>query len=681
MTSGLAISIAKGLIKLGGRIDKVVAESIANDSEIIIPDYFRFSNRGAAGELLKELETLANATPAPAGTPDPLGADRVVIVDLVTRRDTPGSATIAEAEVLVVVERLIPDRLMGELQTDGQRVQRELGLLAGSWNLEDADIRRAAYFLGPGRSNLGGSLGFRLAMVVVDVLAEFTLETQHLFVKDEDNSAIIKAVLTRFAEGDLEDEITSSEFLLRRMLSATLNGALDAKDAWDGNGAWLNAVLDALSDARTRTDAAGNQVVDDDYLVGLLQGHGYRRLVSELLEEGGEVLSQQAARKYQVVLTDVLAETAPLVRNSQGGFQEFFQAHWADLARAGLRSVSQNGPVLLDGSSPILKTSLIAITKSLSETQGRELLSAEALTIATEAAIAGVAANTEIMGDEDRQITWAKAFFSSFAAVVADQGLQSTFSPAGLEAMARRTARTIAENPELVTEDAGLARDVVAGMLKKIAVVKDFRVQSLATAAVDGALTAVAANPALLKTKYADVLGDVAGALAVHIRDNQITGLQAQHLIAAVSTGLAANPELFGQLQDRLAKAVVEAVVEVAGGDSKGILAGMALAQVTASIVSLLAARGSSLLVGTSVDGLVAQVASVLQRALAEASQQLGQRVDLPSAGIAISMVMEAWARGEITSERFEPEAFEAYFAELADVARARYELPVPAVA
>lgn len=679
ITAELAVSIARGLIKLGGRIDNVVAEGLANNSDSAVPDFFRFSGREATHKLLTELENLAANTPVVAGQIDPLDGVREDIAGFIERRDDPDNAP-SEAEIIPVVERLLPDLLIGSMITDGQRVERELNKLAGSWNLQDEDIRRASYYLGAGRSNLGGSLSFRLAMVVVDVLAEFTLDTQHLFVKDEAKGAIIKAILTRFSEGDLEDEISSSEILLRRLLSSTLNGALDARESWDGDDVWLNAALDALNDARSRTDADGNTIIDDDYLIGLLQGRGYRRLVGELIEESGELLSQQTASMYRAVLADVLVETAPLVRNSQGGFEDFFQQHWADLARAGLRSVSNNGPQLLDDANPVIKVSLISITRSLSETQGRELFSTEALTEATEAAIAAVAANPSIMGDENTQITWTKALFSSFAAVVADRGLQASFSPNGLEGMARHTAKIIAQNPELIVDDPGLPRTVVAGMLHKIAGARDLRMESLATSAVDGALSAIADNPALLKSKYADVLGDIAGSLAAHVRDQRITGLQAQHLISAASSGLAANPELFGQLQERLAQAAIEKVIEVAGNDNKGILAGSALSEVAATVVSILAARGNELLTGSSVEELANKVGNVLQRALAEASHQLGRRVDVPSASLAISMVMETWARGDIAPEVFDADAFEAFFAELADFARDHYELPVPAV-
>jgi len=678
ITAELAVSIARGLIKLGSRIDNVVAEGVANNSESAIPDFFQFSGRDPTAVLLNALQNLAASTPVVTGQQDPLGDDRAVIADLIARRDGP-EVDPAEDEIIPVVERLLPDRLVGDLRTDGQRVERELNKLAGSWDLQDEDIRRASYYLGAGRSNLGGNLSFRLAMVIVDVLAEFTLDTQHLFVKDEGKGAIITAILTRFSEGDLEDQIGSSEILLRRLLSCTLNGALDTRETWVGNKVWLNAALDALSDARSRTDANGDNIIDDDYLIGLLQGQGYQRLVSELLEEGGELLSQQSAGKYQVVLADVLTETVSLVRNSQGGFEEFFQQHWADLARAGLRSVSENGPMLLDDANPVLTTSLVAITRSLSDTEGREMFSADVLTDVTEAAISAVAANPSIMGDDNAQITWTRAFFSSFAAVVGDQGLQSTFSSSGLEAMARKSAQTIAQNPGLVIEDAGLSRTVVAGILGKIAVTRDIRLEGLATSAVDGALDAIATNPGLIKTKYADVLGDIAGALAVQVRDNKITGLQAQHLALAVSSGLAANPELFGQIQDKLAQAVIKKIIDVAGNDSKGILAGSALPKVATTIVSILAARGTELLTGSSVEDLSNQVGNVLHRALIEASQQLGRRVDLTSAAIAMSMMMEAWARGDITPELFAAEAFEAYFAELADFARGRNELPMPA--
>ncbi|MEM1114687.1 MAG: hypothetical protein AAGI11_22430 [Pseudomonadota bacterium] len=677
LTAELVVSITRGVIKLGSRLDEVAAESIARNGDIAIPD-FEFSHRPTHAELLVALENLVNDPDLQAQEPDPLGEDRQEIHRLLSIRDS-DNPTIGENETIAVVQRLLPDLLTGAVIPDSQRVERELHRLAGHANLDDQDIRRAVYFLGPGRIDLGDSLGFRLAMVVVDVLAEFTLENQHLLVKDDTSKEVLAAILTRFASGDLEDEIASSEILLRRLLSSTMNGALDARESWSGSDVWLTAALDALDDARTRSAGNGAPSIDDDYLVGLLRGQGYRRLVSELLEEGGEVLAEQNAGKFGVVLADVLIETAPLVRSSQDGFESFFQAHWSDLTRAALHSVSRHGNLLLDNSNPIVKTSLIAATKSLAGMPGRNFLSPEALTTATEAVIAGIAANPEIMGNENEQITWARALFGSFADVVANTGLQATFSSAGLERIAKTTAATLAEHPELIIADRNLSQSVVANILQRTAAVDDFRTESIATAAVDGALGAVVQNPGLLKTRYADVLGDTAKFLAEQVRQNRLSGLQARHLVEAVAKGVAANPELFGQLQDQVAQAVIRKLIEVADGDSKGILAGAALAETGATLISIIAARGQELLAGTSVNALATQVGNVLQIGLSEASAQLGRRVDVPSASLAIRMLLESWARGDMDPQVFEADAMEQFFAELSDFARTRRELPHPA--
>ena len=222
--------------------------------------------------------------------------------------------------------------------------------------------------------------------------------------------------------------------------------------------------------------------------------------------------------------------------------------------------------------------------------------------------------------------------------------------------------------------------DIVATILSKVAEVNDFRAANLANLAVAAALSEVAQNPQLLSSRYSEIIGDVARFLAASVKDRKLTGLQAEHLVTAITKGITANPQLFTIQQHKLAGVIIEMLVNVNSNHAEGLLNGAALSHVANSIISIVSARGLELLVGSTVNNLVGEVEAVLRRSLTEAAEQLGRRIDMSAASRVIVMVLEAWARGDVIAETFEASAFEIFFAELADRARLDLELTAHAI-
>jgi hypothetical protein len=809
VTAELAMSIVNGVIKLGGRIDKILAEQEAGGAKLALPIQAT-TRRTPVAKLLRDLSDLLQEDSEGRMS---LGIDRDRIHEIVVGEQDPNQS---EVEAFIVKYR--PEALRLEVRNDNKDVEDELRRLSTAWDFGDEDICRLALYVDSGRDLREGSLEWRLAMAVLDVLAEFALEQKELLVRDEAGRQILAAVLQRFSEGDLEEGATTAKLLLMRVVSATLNGFLDTHEAWEGDNEWVEALLDAIANARAQAQ------VPDEFLLGLVQGRGYRLLVVELLEEGGKHLDRDEANAYQRIIGDMLEEAAKRAAESTSGFEDFFKDSWTDIARAGLRSVGKYGPMILDDTNPILRTALLAAVSSLAEPGNRDILSSDAFISATEAAIAAVAEKPELFDEDPR---WANVFYGAFAGVVRAEGLRETFSVEGLEVLLKRTAAaaadhpelivtkpglarevtgsilikiseakdlrsgtlataavegaftaieknpklletryaeifsdfagglalrvhdrslsgihakdlaevaaeaiaenpdlfadggdpswlqtaygafaevladrdlkqtftekgledivkrtmfTVSENPELLIKDRGLARTVVANVLKKLAGTPDIRVETLATASIDGALTAIRDNPGLLGTHYAEVVGDLAGRLAERVRAGSLTGLQAQDLISAITETVAANPKLLANVESRLADALVEAVLAKAEGDTHKMLAGLGLVQVVRSVLSVVGARGENLISDPGAQRLANEIGKVIEAGLITASRELGHRLDLPSGPTALAALIEAWARGEISVANAEDETFNNAFGKLADWARRSRELPAPRV-
>ena len=80
------------------------------------------------------------------------------------------------------------------------------------------------------------------------------------------------------------------------------------------------------------------------------------------------------------------------------GFEGFFEAHWADLLRAGLGSIQRHGPALLSGEDAILGDLLASVAGALAARADAKLLSGETLVAVVDTAIASGALGARMTG-------------------------------------------------------------------------------------------------------------------------------------------------------------------------------------------------------------------------------------------------------------------------------------------
>jgi hypothetical protein len=184
---GLAVSIASGLVKLGARADLIVAEEIAVRSELGLGSR-KMVVAPEAATMKRALQSLLDEEIVGA---DPLEEHRGELAALVAQDDPDA------AQMLSWLQRLAPESLELKLDDPQGRYRRALEERREAWNLDDADIRAAVFFLGPEDELRKQNLAWQLGLAVVDVLAEFALENQQWIVREERARPVVAAVLER----------------------------------------------------------------------------------------------------------------------------------------------------------------------------------------------------------------------------------------------------------------------------------------------------------------------------------------------------------------------------------------------------------------------------------------------------------------------------------------------------
>jgi hypothetical protein len=635
----LAISIAKGAIKLGGRIDRLMAEKAATTSGIVLPMppvVADITVVDKAHDLTKYIDETQKEQP------DPLGNDRSNIVKLLQDRKTVTNrddAKIIAEKISHYFETYLPEKAIASAVAPDSEYLLKLKEFYPTLNLDDSETRLAAFYIRAGKDDRTIGYAGRVALLVVDVLAEFGAENTSLFVRDKNTQTVVKAVLTRFSQPLLEDYDEWSP-LLRHAIGSTLNGVLDARESYQRDDRWIGAMLDALEAARKESD--------DDYLLGLFQGKGYRLLLSTTLSTAAEQIGNENANEFEKIAADVLKAAVPLVKSNDKNFSDFFNEHWGDLLNAGLISLEKHGPLLLEGESPLLRETLMAVINQLAETDGKELFTSATLISVVDSVIGAVAARPELITDGVDE-KWLKTLIGSVLKTVSDAKISNAFTKGGLERIIRDAAAQFAEHPELLIANDEAFQLIVGGILEKVSGVDSFTAESIANAAVGGALESVAANPAFLDTKYAEVIAGFAGDLSGLVAAKNITNVQAKDIVKAATAAILENPILFTEHGDKLNAAIVNAVTDASAGRDERIVAALIHAPIITELFMAIAKSGGTLMVGGNVDQLKPKLQAVVEASLTRATACIGHGMSLSVLPNIIGLLVSAVANGELS--------------------------------
>ena len=654
--AALAITVAKGTIKLAGRLDHLMAEKEAVQGDLLIPmpPESNGPDRETRIEMLRKyLKDTAD------DTPDPLGTDRKRLQNLLAKDPVPDESDL-------FFTRLFPEQASPPLTSPDAKYVAALRQYLPTVNWDEKTNNaslQAAFYIATGRDERGLGYGARVGLLVADVIAEFGAENTALFVRDPNAQTIVQSVLENFAKPDLENFEDWSPFL-RHALGATLNGLLDSRAVLAGHAKWADALLSALASARA---ASANP---DNYLVGLVGGSGYSLLIGEGLKLAGQQLSGVQAGVFKDIATDFLTEAAPLVEKNKEGFGDFFKDHWGDLLRGGLSAAASHGPALFKDESPLMQQTLLAVMNQLAVVPGTDYFTADTAFHLAEAALGSVASNPDLLkgavGD-----AWLRELIGSVAGTVSDSGLRESFSNAGLEQIFAHTLATFAQHPELIIAQPGLAQDVVAGVLTEVSSSGSLAVEPLADAAVSGALDALVQHPDLLGTKFGPYLIEMAGSLSQTVAANGLSSLRAADLVSAVAESMTRNPELFAKLEDNLPAAVLQAVLQASDKSQLKLAAGATLVEVVQEVFGGVARYGASFTEKNGVDKLGATLEEVLSAGLTLAEKELGRQLDRPAIPVVLGGVVRGFLRGELTDLDPKSKNFQKVFDQLAAAATA----------
>ena len=644
---GLALKIAKGVFKLVNQVDLLVAEKVAVTGSVALPQ--PLNKLGPKqGAMIKALKKLLKTEA------DLADSDRKRITTALQSNN--GNPQVRQLRKLMAT--YLPEQAVGRvLDLDGAFMKE---LAASGFDVQDPDVRVSLFYIKAELDPSERGYSFRIALTVVDVLSEFGGENIALFTRDEKIQGVVGSVLKRFGTTDLQSTDSWSG-VLRMALSATLNGALDAKDVVDADGKLLGAVLDALSNARSQMPKEQR----DNFLLGLFQGRGYPPLVRSLVETAATELGDDDATAFESIAAQVLNEGAKLIKKDQD-FEGFFREHWGDLLRAGFTSLKEHGPQLA-GRKQLVGDVVVVIADQLSETGDRDFLTGDTLIGLVDAAVGSVAGNPKLV-KKAAQKKWLGEFVNSVVQTVAAEGVRNTFSSEGATAIVRRALVTFGEHPELIVERPGLVQELIGGVLLSVSGIDRLVATNLASAATEGALTTISRNPGLLELRYPELVAGFAKKLAGLVHGGSVTSIQGEDLVTVLTESVAENPKLLGDLERKVSESVLDTVLGATSGSKTALLAGATVADLLQHVVDALARHGRAKLGEGPIQEGIAQLEALLEAGLQSAESEVGTRIGLSSLPAVLGGLVGAWARGEVENIDISDPNFKRLFAELAEL-------------
>ncbi|MEN8148775.1 MAG: hypothetical protein ABFS86_03060 [Planctomycetota bacterium] len=651
--AALAVQVAKGLVKLTRRMDLVLAEKEAAEAPLALP-LPRLGLVPADSKMKGALrEVLASTQGA---DPDPLAADRAAVLAAIAASDRPK---------LLEFVRVYAPKLLVDCELDLNQAFLDAVRKARPDWADDPDRLVSAFYVGAGRDRRSRDYTWRIALTVVDVVAEFGGENAGLFVRDPRLQAIVSGVLTRFGEADAQ-ETETTRALLRAALGATLNGVLDARESLGAGHAWVEAGLDGLVQARDALPKARQA----DFLLGLFRGRGTPLLVSSLAEAAAGRIDNGEADNFRIVAATFLRKVATVVKAKED-FRGFFEDHWGDLLRAGLGAVEVNATALL-GDEKLLGAILVQVAGDLAKSPDHRLLSTEALTgIVNSVARAAAANPDEVEARLGPNKRWLAKIIESVSGTVADEGIRAVFSSEGAQELFRDAFATFADHPDLIVGDGELPGALVGGVLEKLAAAPAYNARELAAAAVGGALAGVAANPDVVRFDYPDLVADLAGRVSDLVSEKKLSGVQGRDLLRATTEALVENPALLLSVEMRIGEVVAAVVDETAKDRPAGMVVGITVTNLVSEVVAVLARTGAAALANHPGGDLVTELGRVVDAGLVRAESEMGHRLGVSTLPAAIGLLTEAWATGKLATVDPENANFKKLFAELADGAAA----------
>lgn len=647
--AGLVISISQGLIKLSGRLDLLLAEKEATTGPLVLPMKQISLPNVPRAQRIKRLKAYLEQTKE--AVPDPLGAKREALAALVT----PGGAT---DEVDEYFKRIFPNEAEVCVVDPDAEFTKALRTHLPGLDMDKPETRLAAFYVTAGRDGRELNYAARTALLVADCVAEVGAENAALIIHDPRLSAVVASIVRNLTKPDLET-FTEWSPLLRHALAATLDGVLANRSALEGAEPWLDAILAALAMAREESESG------EDFVTGLVRGRGYRVLISKGLLVAGDRLGPTGADPYRQVAADILRAAAPLARKS-ATFSAFFNDNWGEVLRAGLASLEKHGPALLEDAKPIVREASIALIAEFARVPDVGQLSGETLFRVADVVIGAVASHPDLLADHVKD-AWFKEVVTAAVKAVSDQGVKNAFSPEGLRQIMSQALAVFAAHPELLGDKPSAQFALVTTIVKVASAAGSVDGKTLATAAITAILERLGEEPALLGTRYTEILSALCGELAKLVAVRTLSGGQAADLMAAAADAVLRNPKLFTAFEGNLASAVVTAVLKGAKSSELKLIGGQMLVELAGEVLRIVARRGREMVEDATQKEVIEKISDTIAAGLERADRELGNRVDTARLPWVLAQLVAAVARNELAVIDAEHPKFKEVFAQLAE--------------
>lgn len=645
-SASLILSAAQHMLRLGGRLDRLMAQKTAVQSQLVLGmPTVRIDNLPAQCALV--VRTL-EATKA--ADPDPFGGDRATLK---------AEAANPTATFDRLFAKHFPDEVAKTTFNPDAAYLAQLGQAFPTIKWDYLGVRIAAFALaaGPDKQQIGYT--GRVALAVADTILEFGAEHTALFVRDVRIQGVVQSVLQRFARPEW-DEFTSWDPLLQSALRVALNSALDAADQLAPANPWLDAVLDALVKAR---DVAPKP---DDFLLGLVQGRGVQLLFSQGLLLASDRLEASQASAFKLVAADLLRAMAPHVLSAANpSLAQFFRDHWGDLVRAGFSALDRHGERLLYPAQPLLNGVLKSLVTQLARTPSHAFLTSDTLCRLTDAAIGVVAADPAQLPGLDAK-PWLRDFIAAAAVSAQKLTAKNLLTRAAADALLADALEVLARHPALVVGARPATLTLASAVFDALAATPSLTrasARSLGETALRATFEALAQDPQLVSTKFEAVVGTIAVQLAGWVGSRRLTSEQAAALASATIAVLARNPRVYAGATEGVATAVLTAVQGVFP-PSAPWAPRLLIATARATLLAV-ARAGAAPSAPKTAAQLQHLLTAVLDAGLKVAQAQLGQSIDLEDVPPILGRLVTQALRGQLTQLDPASALFVAAFASL----------------
>ncbi len=397
----------------------------------------------------------------------------------------------------------------------------------------------------------------KIALIIVDVLAEVGSDYAGQVVKDPSLAKVLEIFLTVFSEPDLE-ELEKDEFL-RHILKATFVTVSENAEIIIENELLGTLIKSVAKEASTDVQA-------------LLAGKLYGKLVSIILGETAKHTDALVDDKLMSkVLSSVLnkAATEPNVKDlfSEKGLEK--------LLATGLKAVAENNELWIgDVEHPLLKKIVEGVVDKVVELEdkGINLFKRENLVSLIDVTLGVMAKNPGLITDSELN-----GLIGNVLTIISDQGVVKAFQnrEALLVRIAQEAIKEAGEKSHLLIKDK-FASEVLEAILKSSSnnLPKILSEQGLRNILVS-ALDAAASNIQLInmKDKYKTLLEDVVKTLDKDDFSNILQGKNLENIFIEIIGVVTKNIPFFVENNEgRIIAFVLQKVLNAAKNDPTKLL-------------------------------------------------------------------------------------------------------------